>query len=579
MTWWAFDIETEAWTHLVLGCALADDGRVIDFSCDADVEAWYGSLPESDIVWAHNGGGFDFLYLISICRPPHYHWTARMAGSSIISCRAKAHAECRDTSRLFPGSLAKWTRQKSDPGLTCECGKACGGWCQLRRDMPAERRKRVRDYCLQDCRALLDTLRADLSRLQDEGLAILTPKGLPRLTFGGVAWHTVAPDVPGGEDPVAWAEYDAGRRAYYGGRCEVGRVRADVGYRYDVHAMYPWALTLPVPHGERTQRMGRSASRAFDCMVPGAYHARVRIPETDLPPLPHRYSERRNRERLTRGRLLWCTGHVTGWWTTIELAAAERHGARIECIVSANTWSDFDPIYDPYVRMIYAARDAARTAGDDRWAGILKFYANALSGKLAQRPTISALQVTKHPSEGWDHLGGDVWCRHSRRLSPCSRPIQAAYLTSRARERLLDRLMRHRGEWLYCDTDSTYLTRQDDRDVHESELGTFGYEGEAREWRALAPKLYRYRDEGGADHVRAKGIPRPDWQTIDDLSKGIAIERQVGVERIKSSLGQFTRRELVRSFRDHASDRCGTRFVNPDGTTRPLHRSRGGKYR
>lgn len=602
MAWWAFDIETSAWDVFVHGSALCEDGRLVHMSSPDQVARWYLDLPSSDIVWSFNGGAFDFVFLISATK--RQEWAARMAGGSIISCRVKGGAECRDAMRLFPGSLATWTGKKEELGLPCSCGDDCGGYCSIRPGMSRALRSRMVAYCDQDCRALLDTLSADLQRLRDEGLSIIGARDLPRLTFGTVAWHTAAELA--GIDPSLrnedWPQYDAGRRAYYGGRCEVGRTRVDAGHRYDVHAMYPSALVQGVPFGRWTTLLGADASRAYSRGAHGSYRAEVFVPRGDLPPLPHRFSEPRGQGRLTPGRLLWTTGTITGWFTPIELAAAENHGAQIQRIIAADTWSDCEPIFRPYVEMIYSARDRARAAGDKRWAGVLKWYANALSGKLAQHPDSESIAVIAEDDSpmrmieaGWDHVAGRVWSKPTRRLSSNCRPIMAAYLTSRSRVKLLDRLGRHRGRWIYCDTDSTYLLDKDDRDVHESALGTWGYEGPLTDWLALAPKLYRYRDENGEPHVRSKGIPliRPgtseeskrraaerNWQSIDELAAGATVSRPGGVKRLRSGGGTFAARTVERGHLDsqHGTGRCGTRYVESDGTTRPLHRTTDGDY-
>lgn len=613
MTWWAYDIETEDWDTLVVGVAMADDGREVIVRRGSDARAWYRSLPSDDIVWSHNGGGFDFLHLISVCHPPRFEWTARMAGSSVIACRAKGFAECRDTSRLFPGSLAEWTNRKEALDLPCRCGENCGGYCSIRRRMSRPHFKRLLEYCRADCRALLYTLREDLLRLEGEGLAILSPRGgLPRLTFGGVAWHTASAEIDGAKETPDWAEYQTGRRGYYGGRNSPGRVELPAGvkkfHRFDVHAMYPAQLTKPVPHGPRKMLHGAAARKAYWNERPGVYRASIDVQETDVPPLPHRYNEPTNQGRLVRDRIIWSTGRIEGWWTQIELQRAEESGlAKIRKLGLACVWRDFDPLYEPYVRMIYAARDRASKKGDKRWAGILKWYANALSGKLAQRPDTCTIVITADPPKGLRHLGGALWARDSSRLSPCSRPIEAAYLTSRARILLFDRLYRNSRRWLYSDTDSTYLLDFDKTDVHESELGTWGYEGPGTDWLCVAPKLYRYRclpgcttkghESGGYEHVRARGIPRPDWATLDSLLRGDTVRREIGVERLKTAEGDFLKRQITRSHRDWGGDdagpwmreairagvvrgatRCGTGWIEEDGSVRPLHRTIDGEY-
>lgn len=582
MTIWAFDIETEDWDTFVLGAAVSESGEVIELNSDDDARDFYLNLPAGDEVIAHNGGAFDFLYLISTT--PDLAWSATMAGSSIVTCRAKGHALCRDTFRLFPLSLRKWTQSKTDTGLVCRCGQKCGGYCAIRRDMGPRLRRRLMDYCVNDARVLLRTWISDVARLEADGLLVWNDRGKMRSTIGGVAWASGA--TMAGLDPNAlpdWGDYDAGRRAYYGGRVEVGRVQADLGYRYDVHAMYPWALTHDVPHGERHVHTERAAARCYDRNELALFWATVDVPASDLPPLPHRYDGPRQ-GRLFGERLLWATGEIEGSWSGVELRHAEKCGARIVTIHQADEWSDRSPLFKPYVEHVYARRRHAIDAGDDRWGAVLKWFANSLSGKLAQRPGVSRLAVlgkTDDPLEGWVQHGGldsRVYSYTTTRVPASGMTWAAATLTARSRVKLHERLWRNTGAWLYCDTDSTYLLNRDQKDVHESKLGMWGYEGKAVDWHALAPKLYRYRDEDGAPHVRARGVPRASWETYERLRRGFSVEADGGVERIRTSGGAFTSRTVKRSHRDVGSSWCGTRHVTPGGATRPLHRLRDGRY-
>jgi len=201
------------------------------------------------------------------------------------------------------------------------------------------------------------------------------------------------------------------------------------------------------------------------------------------------------------------------------------------------------------------------------------------------RPDMSTVVITDDPPDGYRHIGNRVHALDYRRIGACARPIQAAYLTSRARVKLLTRLYRHRGRWLMCDTDSTYIMDFDPTDVSPNELGAWKYEGEVRDWLCMAPKLYRYHDATGKAVVKARGIPKPKWETLDELAEGQKVSRTRGVLKLKAAGRQevstrslFVKREVIRQHRDWDKDRCGTRFVLPDGSTRPLHRDKYGDY-
>lgn len=597
MTTWAYDIETANWTDLVVACAVSSDGRKLVMRSNEETARWYQSLPTSDEVIAHNGGSFDFLQLIESC--PELTWHANMAGGTIVSCRAKGHALCRDSYRLFPLSLAKWTRRKSETGLVCVCGRNCGGYCAISRSMSAAALARLTAYCMNDCEVLLATWLQDIARLEADGLIVRTKQGI-RGTIGGVAWFTGA--TMAGLDPderPSWEDYMAGRAGYYGGRTEVGQTIADEVFQYDANAVYPWALTLDVPIGDRISFTGAAAGKAYERDELGIYRASLLLPDNSLPALPHRLVGKiAGRGHRHAGDMIWATGFVNGSWSGIELRSAERHGAKVLKIDRADTWTGRAPIFRAYVEMVYAARRRAIDAGDDRWGAVLKWFANSLSGKLAQRPvTQSIMVIGKHevPDLQWEQIGGlrsRVFATQGKRETPKSGLTWvAATLTARARVKLLDRLMRHEATWLYCDTDSTYLAVQDDLDVHQSRLGWFKYEGRGvsgvdpdtgetrRAWEARAPKFYRVRHEDGHTHVRIRGVPRATWDTFDALAGGRAVSIE-SVARLRSGGGSFKRRDLTRSHHDAGSRWVGTRRVATwvGGRTRPLRRLPDGTY-
>lgn len=610
VTLWAYDIETENWDQLVLARAVSETGEVVRMRTDRQCADWYESLPSTDVALSHNGGGYDFLHLIAVT--PHLTWTGNLAGSAIVTCRAQGGALCVDTFRLFPMSLAAWTGEKSETGLTCarerHCvERDCGGYCQIRRSMSESAKKRLGDYCENDCRILLRAYQRDVTRLSEMGLSVITSRGNVRATIGGVAWHTAAEMAsldPNNKDRavVDWDDYNAGRAASYGGRTEVFRTfYNDVGRGYDVNGMYPHALTCRVPVGNRTALVGAAARRAYERDELGMFHASVMVPRTDVPPLPSRYTGE-TKGRLTPGRMLWTTGWNEGTWVGLELRNAEARGAKILAIDSADVFSDSELLFNRYVRKVYRLRKDARATCPDgnpekcrcdgcRMGSVLKFCANALTGKLGQRTEVCSLVVRTveqgppdSDDEGrvvWDQCGGPnsrVYSRTTNRLPSSGLTWAYAVLTARSRVILDERLARHSGNLLYCDTDSTKLCRVDSRDVHQSQLGKWKDEGEIYNWRALAPKAYRYKDGNGKETVRARGVPHATWKTIDALARGETIERVAGVERIRTSGGRFVARTVRRTHLDAHTNRCGTRFVERDGITRPLHRKDSGEY-
>lgn len=585
MNIWAFDIETEAWDKFVIAAAYNWNTKEMFLLRDIDeVRDWYLSLPVGSIVISYYGGGFDFIFLISIF--PDYPWNIKMAGSSVIFCQIPGGAECIDASRLFPGSLEKWTGEKTKLGFDCECGKKCGGFCAIRRDMPRERMKVLEGYVCNDAVVLANRYVSDVALLESFGFEMYS-RGKVRLTMGSVAWHTAAKMVGiNTKKTIPWAEYDASRRAYYGGRVEPLCTIADKVEVYDMNAMYPAMLKRDVPVGIGRNLIGYHASNAYREGRHGIYFAECYLKESELAQLPHRYIEQA-KGRLYPGKLMWTTGHIGGWYTLPELQAAELNGAEIQRISLARVYDHVEPLFAPYIDFVYGIREKAKSEGDDRLAALVKWYANAPSGKFAQRPvntTARVLAENETPKLGESWVGGRIWSKPApRRVPGSARPIVAAYLTSNGRIELYNRLKNNEGHTAYCDTDSTVLLRKDDSNVDPTRLGAWKFEGTLIDWRCIGPKMYRgvwdkpgHKDHG-KDYVRAKGIPHITKEDFERFARGEPIVHERGVKKLKTSGGLFERVRLVRTNKTPAN-MAGTRIVLENGRTRPLHRQRNGDY-
>lgn len=566
MTVWAFDIETENWDRFVLGCAVSNGGEVIEFHTEREVAEWYRSTGPRDLVLSHFGGRFDFLFLIDTIREP---WVGSIAGGGLVSCRVPGHADCRDTWRLFPLRLKDLTGAKTDVGLDCTCGKACGGYCAIRRDLPPAQRRRLMEYCLNDAKILLGAWEEWLGFAQECGLDIGDPER-PRRTMGSVAWHTAVRDCGlDDRDALDWPEYELGRQAYYGGRTEVFRVEASEGHRYDLNSAYPHALTGAFPVGSGRVMLGTVVGRDWQYALSDV---ELQIPDGTFGLVPMR----------ARDRIVWPTGRARGWYTHEEIETAVSHGARVVRGYNSVVWDRASHVYRPFIDAMYARRERQTIRGAKARSTWLKLIMNSLSGKLAQGPDSETLHVRPDdPRAQWRWLGGDAWVSSTRRIPRSAHPAHAAFVTGRTRAALLARLMRAGDAAIYCDTDSCYSQRPDETGVDPTRLGAWKYEGAMRAWRSLAPKVYRYVDDEGA-HVKAKGIPDVDLDAYDALERREPVSRRVGVHGVRRALAShgraFVASEICRTSRS-PRQLAGTRYVHPTGTlTTPLKRDAEGRY-
>lgn len=570
-TLWAFDIETAHWDEFVLGAAVSDDGRTLVFRTVDQVRDWYLSTGPLDLIVAHNGGRFDLLFLLDACAG--IPMTGVLAGASLISLQARGHAECRDSFRLFPMSLDKWTGEKLalDPVLFP------GSYESISRNMTAAQWQQLEDYCVQDCRALLHAFGEWCEYGQDIGAQIYVTKKngdrkqWPRKTLGAVGAATCQAMGCFVDPPLDWGRYESERDAYYGGRVEVYRTHAPAGLRYDVNSMYPWALLHDVPHGAPTMRSGRAATADYAAQKPGAYFATVTNAPERMPLVPSRVG----------AGIVWATGHIAGWYPLPELEQARALGAKVRVEWSL-VYPLESPLYRPYIEHFYAHRQDALERGDKPRADWLKLLMNSLTGKLAQGTEAETLIA--HPD--YDPIGcaplgtSHAFVRTSVRVPTTARPIHAAYLTGRSRALLLASLEAADARAIYCDTDANYQTDGTPPGrVHESELGAWKLEGDIIDWRALAPKVYRFDTRDGKGKVKAKGISGIDRAGFDALARGETVYASRGVEGAKTALKRhgraFVRRNLGRSLQAPAGI-VGTRHARNDGTTVALHRDSAG---
>lgn len=514
-----WDIETEDWDTFVVGSLWRKDGGVEVYRDEDSFADALLSIPPGWNAWAHAGGRFDVLWLLDWCKRNGRIPAAqvRLSGSSIASLAIRKGPVFRDSNRLMPMSLAQAStmfegERKEKLDLPCRCGRDCGGYCSIRRDMSREDRQRVEAYLVKDIESLRDTLVA-LDRYCADNRLVMSG------TCASTAWNTAK--VSCGLPDTNWdgRAYRFARLGYYGGRTEVGRTVAGRVWRFDRVSAYPAALSLEVPTGEmRLIYDRRTAKRVWALERQGFYRATVDVPDQVAPPLPIRLDN----------RLAYPWGKISGVWSRDEIQRAEETGAKVLSIDAAIVWPDEEPLLKPHVEHCFNLREQATSKSLKVW---LKFIANSLTGAFAQDPEqdVVALGEEYADKQGYEPVGNYdwIWRRKVFRISERAHVQWAGVLTARARIEL-NRQIEHAGsDWCYSDTDSVIATRPLTRNVGDS-LGQWKFEGEATDFEAIAPKVYTYVDDGSTRFARAKGIPDAvrEWDKIN-AGKEIALNRGV----------------------------------------------------
>jgi DNA polymerase type B, organellar and viral len=515
-----WDIETANWDQFAVGAMWTpQEGTRVYRSEDQLAEALL-ALPPKSVAWAHAGGRFDVLWLLDWCRrrgtiPPAQ---IRMSGSSIASLAIKRGPVLRDSCRLIPMSLKQACTmfdgvRKEALELICVCGRACGGYCSIRLNMVGPERRRVEDYLVADIESLRDTMLGLVDYASSHALDLAG-------TVASTAWSTAKGRC--GLDDADWdfRAYKLARAGYYGGRVEVARLVADLVERFDRASAYPAALTLPVPCGAMRILDARTARLAWARQRPGIYHGVVRVADQLAPPLPVRHG----------ARLVYPSGLLHGAWTRDELQHALDGGAELVTLNAGVAWADEQPILKPHVDHCFALRKAAMSKALKTW---LKFVANALTGAFAQDPEQDVVVLgDKADDPAYEQVGRYdwIWRRTAFRISARAHVHWAATLTARARVELHQQIEHAGKDWCYSDTDSVIATRMLKRNTGD-QLGQWQHEGSARDFRAIAPKVYTYTDDDGERFARAKGIPDAvrEW---DRIASGDVIKLDRGVKSL-----------------------------------------------
>lgn len=351
--WFVIDAETDPFQYdrVPRPFAWAAFGAKLDRVWWDDHESFCEWLAVQDaIVYAHNGGRFDFHFLAPHFNPdrPIRIINGRIASVFVGEC------ELRDSWLLCPIPLAAHAKTEIDYALFEE-------------DRREANRDAITAYLRDDCRSLWTLLAA--FHAEHPGLPLTLPSAAMK-AMQALEGVKVARGSEG---------YDAELRPwYYGGRCEAIRpgIFDPCELRsFDLNSAYPAAMLsqhwwgfhrcigtrLPTDPGRLDRSMVRIVARsqgALPCRVPGA---RLAYPRDGAP-----------REY-----------HATGWEVRAGLETGTLAIQRVlEVLEPLETQA-----FGAFVAHYWAQKEAAEAAGDKARRHIAKITLNGCYGKFAQDPT------------------------------------------------------------------------------------------------------------------------------------------------------------------------------------------------
>ena len=454
-------------------------------------------LPEC-LVYAHNGGKFDFHFLLPFLDTGEIKIiNGRISQVHIGGC------ELRDSFLLMPFALAKYKKTPIDYDIF-EADV---------RNHPANRRA-ILAYLHDDCRDTRDLLM---------GFRVHTKNAL---TIGSAAFSSMRRlGIQIIKQPDAWHD-ERFRPYYYGGRVEVFKpgVIAERVHVVDINSAYPYAMMSEHAHGrvyttqdtipKHTVKQSFIHLRAASL---GAFP--FRNPETGRLDFP---SDGEEREFF-----------VTGW--EYEAARKTRTLGRhtiIEVKIPQQTIN-----FIPFVEYHFAEREAAKRAQDKINDLAHKTMMNSGYGKFALNPrafydyALAKIGDASLKGTGYqysDDLTDDLalWEKSSYTGDGFYDVATAASITGCVRSLLWTQIVRSRKSTTlyYCDTDGLMIS--DVKGVRAGKkIGGWKYEGYGDTGAFAGKKLYALRGEFGDETEKkaSKGV-NLSYAEIMRIARGKSIE-------------------------------------------------------
>jgi hypothetical protein len=541
-------------------------------------------LPGRWTIYAHNGGKFDWRFLIGDWEGP-----AMENGNALIKAEIKVglhhRHEIRDSMRIYPFGLKSYKKLTFDYKLLASRANRKNRKVQWR----------TFRYCAADCKYTLEIVRKFVSRF---GFKDTAPQAaLSEL----VKCYPEIKRFTQGQDALC-------RPYYYGGRveCLAGGLRhAGPLYYLDVNSMYPFVMSrVEHPIGDTPTvwdirdvvnkrhvdiLWGLSPFVRVRCINHGALVALVdgeltsRVREGEFYTTKHEYDvamEHGLLERVERlggvafiGNDYKGTGQFSNFSKFVEPLYAERFALKermVERKEQGQPVSDLE-LEQQFIKLLLNSAYGKFAQNPENYQE--RYYTKL--GHLPPRSTISEAHLKRFLGENYTlpsnhetmppcahlnhliryswtdsidyHEAGfehSVWVRPVIRLKYWNVAI-AASITGAARAVLLDAICRVKGP-VYCDTDSLICESPGDLELDPNKLGAWKHEDTLTDVRIVGKKAYM--------GLSAKGEVKKAHKGFSDLAPFDYDAALAGDDVLKTARGVTLARDgkqqyIKRTFR------------------------------
>lgn len=348
------------------------------------------------------------------------------------------------------------------------------------------------------------------------------------------------------------------RNAYFGGRTEIFKPyfssSKDTLKTFDVNSLYPSVMIgedYPTEFDERVFE--------YNPKKLGVWHVDVHVPEMYVPPLgsivkvPSKYEYFlkkgvKKTKHYESDKFAFCTGEITGHFTTVELEYARSLGVRIKRVHSGVTFKNGGKIFHRYIEMLYKMRLKAQKENDPVTDIMCKLLMNSLYGRFGMNPVKEGLSFDSN-------VFSDVYLelKGKNKIVPIYKGVTQlnsffnvaipTYVTSYSRIAMHEHYMKCGENIWYTDTDSLFTTHNF---KNTNELGGLKLEYESRKACFLLPKTYATEkiSSDGNDIIKKvamKGFDKKLAQkfTLDDFRH--ALEGELHLLRVNqpSKMARF----------------------------------------
>lgn len=486
------DTETDPFQHgLVVKpfCLGFDTGdRYVDFWGDDCVKQFFDYLATETaqgieyIIYAHNGGKFDFYFLLDYLDPDQ---SPLIMGGRIVKAYF-AGQEFRDSYAIIPQALSTYQKEEID-------------YNDFTRDKRERHRKKILDYMKSDCAYTLDLILGFHETFGDK--LTVASAALPMLhSFHG--FQKIKSD----------SIDERFRNYYFGGRnqCFESGILKGNWYVYDRNSMYPAVMRDCLHPISSSFQLQDSITKDTDFACIDAINYNC---------LPTRNDDGGLDFTVKRG-VFYASIH--------EINAGLETGA-LEILKVKHAWAfDRKASFGEFVDTFYTKRLAAKASGDKIRDILYKLCLNSAYGKFALNPRkfkqwTFTIDDTPEPLasadnlEGWSlHSQSDrlfIWSRPSPRKSGFYNVATAASITGAARANL-HRNIAKAVRPVYCDTDSIICTGFKG-DLDETALGGWKLEATGDTIAIGGKKLYAVFDEGETIKQASKGVRLTSHEIIE----------------------------------------------------------------